>query len=132
MPGKADPKSSQIPLRTFNHEFDPAVVEGHPRIWDRFREQGRAFRSDAAPGDWSVWYLLGFEDVREAFQRSDLFSSRVILAFVEERDQMPWLPLTLDPPEHTKYRRLLNTWFTPSAAREMTPQIRARCVELIE
>jgi cytochrome P450 len=42
------------------------------------------------------------------------------------------IPLTLDSPEHQKYRRLLNPWFTEATAREMTPRIRERCVELIE
>jgi cytochrome P450 len=121
----------EIALRPgFNHENDADVVANHPDIWDRYREEGRVFRSDAA--SWAVWYLLGFEDVREAFQQHELFSSRVILAFTEAHEQMPWIPLTLDPPAHTTYRRLLNQWFTPTAAKEMTPQIRARCVELIE
>ena len=124
---------NEIPLRAkFNHDTDPTVLAEHPELWDRYREEARAFRSDAAPGSWTVWYLLGFDDVREAFQRSDLFSSRVILAFTPEQEQMAWLPLTLDPPEHTKYRRLLNTWFTPTSARDMTPQVRARAVELIQ
>jgi cytochrome P450 len=133
MPGESKKTGGSIPLRSkFNHELDPAVVEGHPEVWDRFRREGRAFRSDAAPGDWNVWYLTGFEDSREAFQRPEVFSNKVILAFIQESEQMPWIPITMDPPQHTKYRRLLNTWFTPTAAREMTPQIRARCVEVIE
>lgn len=129
---KIEDAARSVPLRKgFNHEFDPEVVRDHPAVWDRFRGEGRAFRTDAVE-QWRVWYLLGFEDVREAFQRPDLFSSRAVLAFTEEQDQMPWIPLTLDPPMHTKYRQILNPWFTPATAREMTPQIRARCVELIE
>ncbi|MGH7863532.1 MAG: hypothetical protein ACREQB_00975, partial [Candidatus Binataceae bacterium] len=121
-----------VPLRrNFNHELDPALVREHPDIWDRLRAASRAFRSDAA-GRWNVWYLLGFEEVREVFQNPDLFSSRVVLPFGEEKDQMPWIPLTLDPPEHQKYRRLLNPWFSQTAAKELTPRIRERCVELIE
>src|SRR5882724_892071 len=126
-----DPKAN-VPLRKgFQHEFDPDVVRDHPAIWDRFRKESRAFRTDAA-SQWNVWYLLGFEDVREAFQRSDLFSSRTVMAFAPVEDQMPWIPLTLDPPLHTKYRQILNPKFTPGTAREWTPQIRARAVELIE
>lgn len=133
MPDEAAKPAPEIPLRSkFNHEHDPEVVAHHPEIWDEFRREGRAFRSDAAPGDWTVWYLTGFEDNREAFQHPELFSNRIIMAFLPESEQMPWIPITMDPPEHTKYRRLLNTWFTPANARQMTSQIRARCVELIE
>src|SRR5437016_5371452 len=64
-----DAKRSEIPLRAkFNHDTDAAVLAEHPQIWDGYRQESRAFRSTAAPGDWTVWYLLGFEDVREAFQ----------------------------------------------------------------
>ena len=130
--GKTPEVTNPVPLRPgFNHEMDPTLVREHPAMWDKFREESRAFRSDAA-GGWNVWYLLGFEDVREAFQNPESFSSRVVLAFSEEKEQMPWIPLTLDPPEHQKYRRLLNPWFSQSAAKEITPRVRERCIELIE
>jgi len=129
--GKTQPPTNPVPLRPrFNHEIDPALMREYPALWDTFRADGRAFRSDAAR--WNVWYLMGFDDVREAFQRSDLFSSRTVIAFAEEKEQMPWIPLTLDPPEHQKYRRLLNPWFSETTAKEIAPRVRERCIELIE
>lgn len=123
--------TNSIPLLPrFNHETDARLVREYPAVWDGYRQQSRAFRSDAA--GWDVWYLLGFDEVREAFQRSDLFSSRVVIPFAPEKDQMPWIPLTLDPPEHQKYRRLLNPWFSEATAKEITPRVRERCIELIE
>ena len=123
--------ANSIPLLPrFNHETDARLVHEYPAVWDGYRQQSRAFRSDAA--GWDVWYLLGFDEVREAFQRSDLFSSRVVIPFAPEKDQMPWIPLTLDPPEHQKYRRLLNPWFSEATAKEITPRVRERCIELIE
>ena len=114
----------------FNHENDAAMVREYPAIWDTLRHDGHAFRGDAA--GWEIWYLLGFDDQREAFQKSDLFSSRVVSPFIEEKEQMAWIPLTLDPPEHQKYRRLLNPWFSEATAKEITPRVRERCIELIE
>ena len=129
--GKAPEVTQPVPLLSqFNHEGDPAMVREYPAVWDRLRQHGRAFGSDLA--GWNIWYLLGFDDAREAFQRSDLFSSRVVSPFVEAKQQMPWIPLTLDPPEHQKYRRLLNPWFSEMTAKEITPRVRERCIELIE
>jgi cytochrome P450 len=123
--------TNSIPLLSqFNHENDSALVREYPAVWDSLRQHGRAFRSDVT--GWNIWYLLGFDDQREAFQKSDLFSSRVVSPFVEEKAQMPWIPLTLDPPEHQKYRRLLNPWFSEATARELGPRVRERCIELIE
>jgi cytochrome P450 len=129
--GKAPDVTNPVPLFSrFSHEGDSAIVREYPAVWDKLRQHGSALRSDLA--GWNVWYLLGFDDAREAFQRSDLFSSRVVSPFVEAKDQMPWIPLTLDPPEHQKYRRLLNPWFSEATAADTTPRVRERCVELIE
>jgi cytochrome P450 len=129
--GKAPDVTNPVPLLSrFNHEGDSTIVCEYPAVWDKLRQHGSALRSDLA--GWNVWYLLGFDDAREAFQRSDLFSSRVVSPFVEAKDQMPWIPLTLDPPEHQKYRRLLNPWFSEATAEDTTPRVRERCVELIE
>jgi cytochrome P450 len=106
------------------------MVRQYPAIWGILRRDSNVFRGEAA--GWKVWYLLGFDDQREAFQKSDIFSSRVVSPFIEEKDQPPWIPLTLDPPEHQKYRRLLNPWFSEATAKEIMPRVRERCVELIE
>ena len=113
--GNARVVANQAQLRPkFNHETDPTMVREYPAFWDTLRKQDDAFRSDAAA--WNVWYLLGFDEVREAFQRSDLLSSHIVIPFAEEKEQMPWIPLTLDPPEHQKPTRILYRRFCrPSA-----------------
>lgn len=58
-------------LPQFNHEIDPNLVREYPALWDTLRHQSRVFRSDVT--GWNIWYLLGFDEMREAFQRSDLF-----------------------------------------------------------
>ena len=129
--GKASEASNPVPqFPHFNHENDAAMTREYPAIWDTLRHESKVFGGNAA--GWKVWYLLGFDDQREAFQKSDIFSSRVVSPFIEEKDQPPWIPLTLDPPEHQKYRRLLNPWFSEATAKDITPRVRERCVELIE
>jgi len=129
--GKTSEGERAVPLFPyFNRENEPTLALEYPAIWDALRHDSRAYRSDT-PG-WKIWYLLGFEDQREAFQKSDIFSSRVVSPIIDQKDQPPWIPLTLDPPEHQKYRRLLNPWFTETTAKEITPRVRERCIELIE
>jgi hypothetical protein len=41
-------------------------------------------------------------------------------------------PINLDPPEHTKYRRILQPIFTPLAVRRFAPQADALCHRLID
>jgi cytochrome P450 len=128
---KTSEPSNPVPLFPhFNHENDSAMSREYPAIWDVLRHDSNVFRGDAS--GWKVWYLLGFDDQREAFQKSDIFSSRVVSPFIQEKDQPPWIPLTLDPPEHQKYRRLLNPWFSEATAKEIAPRVRERCVELVE
>ena len=74
--------SNSVPLFPhFNHENDAAMVREYPAIWDILRHDSNVFRGDAA--GWKVWYLLGFDNQREAFQKSDIFSSRVVSPFIE-------------------------------------------------
>jgi cytochrome P450 len=42
------------------------------------------------------------------------------------------LPEELDPPEHGKYRRLLNASLSPDAVAKLEPEIRERCAALID
>jgi len=80
-------KRDEIPLRHgFNHEHDPLIVEGHPDVWDRLRRETPVFRSDAAPGDWNVWYLTGFDHPgATAVLRTD--GGPAYTLFVEPRDR---------------------------------------------
>lgn len=117
----------------FDHATDPALLRGHPVEWDRLREDSRAFRSDAAKqhgNTWDNWYLLRFDDVYEAFQRHDLFSSRQTLYLVEDAHR--WIPNEVDPPEHTRYRTALNPMFSPKAIGALEPEIRSLAASLVD
>jgi cytochrome P450 len=119
-----------VPLKAgFDHMVDAALRQHHHREWDRLREEHRAFASDRAPG-WTVWFLLRHDDIHAALQQPDLFSSRSVVPFSDEPHQ--WIPEELDPPEHTKYRQLLNPLFAPGKVERMEPWIRAFCASLIE
>jgi cytochrome P450 len=79
----------------------------------------------------SRWYLLGYEQMKEALQDPALFSSRDT-AEAFGRASFELIPGELDPPEHRRYRQLLNPAFAPGAIKVLEPAIRQVCNELID
>ncbi|MDL4815079.1 cytochrome P450 [Actinomadura opuntiae] len=113
-------------------DFDPF---GEPRpagtthaMLDELREQCPAFHSPAAHG---FWVLTRYADILAAYQDTASHSSRAI-AVIDQNPSYQWIPVMLDPPEHTTWRRLLRPLFTPARAAAMEDAIRRRCVELID
>jgi cytochrome P450 len=119
-----------VPLRSgFDHATSPQLVSGSFDGWTRLRGESPAFRSNIA-GSYDLWYLLRYDDIRAALQDPELFSSRSVQYLGDSPSRM--LPEELDPPEHAKYRRLLNEPLSPSAVRAREPQLRAFCAALID
>lgn len=79
------------------------------------------------------WTISRGEDVRYVLQHPELFSSQGIAGFSMFLGQSwPLIPLELDPPEHTKYRTLLNGIFSPAKIKALEEGVRARAVSLID
>jgi cytochrome P450 len=61
--------------------------------------------------------------MREALQSNELFSSEATMV-TDPDPAYRLLPLNLNPPEHMKYRRLLNEWFLPAGVDKRLPLMR--------
>ena len=74
-------------------------------------------------------YLSRYEDVFWAMRHPEYFSS-------ENEDmkigEQPLIPLQVDPPRHTQYRRLLNPRFVPREIEKLEPDVRALVRELLD
>lgn len=80
-----------------------------------------------------AWVVTRYEDIRRVYEDNDLFSTEGVAQFqVLAGETWPSIPLGIDPPDHAKYRRFLNPWFTPVAMRDMEPKIRAVIGEMID
>lgn len=121
-------------VREFSIDFRGPLDEVFPRF-DALRDEGRVLwattTSGGQPGPWGevpgVWIFTDGDDVRHALQQPDLFSNQVMA------DGAPvMIPEFLDPPEHTRYRRLLNPLFSPTIVHAMEASIRTRMVNLID
>ena len=77
--------------------------ESRLRIWGTLIYDYLCLR-DACRADYDI--------ILDGLQHPELFSNSVL---VPEDPDPPykWIPVMLDPPEHTKWRQLLAAWFSP-------------------
>jgi cytochrome P450 len=67
-------------------------------------------------------YLSRYDDVLWALRHPEIFSSAVDALSIGQ--EQPLIPLQVDPPEHTRYRRLLNPEFVPRKIAELESDVR--------
>ena len=113
----ADPRMSQCPFAA------TASLHGKDRVfWN--------------PTNWQfggAWVLTTAEDIRFVLSSPDLFTNKGeagFSGFVGESWDL--IPLELDPPDHTKFRKLLNPLLAPPVVAKMTPGIKARAAALVD
>jgi cytochrome P450 len=75
-----------------------------------------------------AWFFTQAEDIRAALANPTVFSSQL-----GGPDGLPMMiPIFMDPPDHTRYRRLLNPLFSPGVVATMEDDVRQRIRHLIE
>ena len=87
--------------------------------------RSRARPACSASGVW----LTRYEDVMWAFKHPEVFSSQDV---VKIGNEVPLIPLSVDPPDHAKYRRLLDPQFSPKKMAELEPEMRKLVDEVID
>jgi cytochrome P450 len=111
----------------FLSEAEPVLTNF--RQLDSFQDRARpALRSTEAQG---YWVITEHEAILEGMQHPELFSSRVIVP-IEPDPPYKWVPIMLDPPEHTKWRRLLGGFFSPGRVERLEEHQRQFARDLIE
>ena len=100
----------------------------HWKELDALREQHRFFWNTYGSG---YWVLTRYDDIKEASHQPDIFSNHSIVA-TDPEPAYRFLPSFLDPPQHIKYRRLMNWWFAPAAVQKIAPEITRHARETIE
>ena len=81
---------------------------------------------------YGTWVIVRAEDQRRVLQDAETFSSRRKLFEKALGEDLPTIPLEIDPPEHGAYRSLLNPLLSPKRVMALDSAVRARAVELIE
>lgn len=80
-----------------------------------------------------AWVVTRYNMVREVYQDAETFSSQQISpAAALLGDEWQLIPVSLDPPEHGKYRTIVNPIFSPTRIAELEGGVRETCIELVE
>lgn len=106
--------------------FDSAVANDPHPTYREMRSSCPVARGDL--GGTPVALISRYDDVASALRKPEHFTSAGVLGLGEQ----PLLPLEVDPPEHTDYRRMLNPQFTPKAVAQLEPEIRRIVRELLD
>jgi cytochrome P450 len=92
--------------------------------WAALRDMGPVVLVDE-------WYCLTRrDDVLHALRTPEVYSSRK--AFDMLGSPLPLVPIAFDPPEQTRFRKILQPFFSPHTLSVMLPDLQAQAVEMID
>ncbi len=91
--------------------------------WKSLRDAGPVVFMNGA------YYLTRREDVLDALSKPNLFSAQ--LALQPPGSPVPVLPSAFDPPEHTRYRKILQPHFSPHAMSRYRSVMELHATEMI-
>lgn len=115
-----------IDINVFTSELDDPFLAGA-----RLHDGPDIFWATMAANGHPGWVLTRYALVQEAYADPGHFSSeRSDLAILGVNWKLN--PLEFDPPEHHKYRSILNPLFSPRAVRALDEPVKAVCSALID
>ncbi|MHB8466267.1 MAG: cytochrome P450 [Acidimicrobiales bacterium] len=92
--------------------------------WAYVRAAGAVFEADDG------WYLTSAEAVQYAQRHPEVFSSA--RAFDSLGSPLPLIPIAMDPPQHVRYRRVLDPMLAPRVINAMEDELRRHLVVLVD
>jgi cytochrome P450 len=118
------PHMTEIAVNGTANINDLPFAEDRSRAWRELREAGEAVTS----GEEIV--LTSASAVEFAAKKPEIFSSA--RAFDRLGSPVPLVPIAIDPPDHTRFRRMLDPFFSPKKMAEREPELRRQAGELID
>jgi cytochrome P450 len=109
-------------MPTGQFDLDPAKPQA---IYDMLREHSPILRTDLGGT-----MIARHEDVEFALRNADVFSSD--MDAISIGNVRPLIPLQINPPEHVKYRRLLDPLFAPKQVALLENDVRKLSNQLID
>ncbi|MEJ5975159.1 cytochrome P450 [Novosphingobium sp. PS1R-30] len=140
---EAVPVPAHVPPQAvydFDMRHDPGLLANpHERVREMLREAPPVFWT---PRNGGRWIAIGHPEIFQASRDTETFSSglmpreqmaAMMAMMPKDMPRIPQAtPITLDPPEHGKFRGPLQKTFSPRAAMNQIEEIRALCDELID
>jgi len=109
--------------------IDPAFIADPYPVYARMRESCPVARAERFGG---YWVISRYADVREAARRPEVFSSQGGIVIPPAGNPMPFIPIELDPPEHSQYRQPMQSWFSARRMLELEDDIRQMVTERLD
>jgi cytochrome P450 len=104
------------------HAFMAGLHETQPRI---FFSTGQHTRG--------AWMLTHYDDAYFVLRHPEIFTTAGATPFPRDPDNyFYFIPLEIDPPDHRKYRSILDPMFSPKAIAQMEGNLRERANKLID
>ncbi|MGV0792729.1 cytochrome P450 [Mycolicibacterium sp. XJ1819] len=100
------------------------VVANRTLGWRMLREAGPVVYAED-----DFYYLTRRDDVLAALRNPQVFSSK--RAFDNMGSPLPLVPIAFDPPEHTRYRKILQPFFSPAILGDMLPALERQASDII-
>ena len=114
-------------VRNFNM-WDTSYDANPYPVLSRLQAECPVARSEALGG---YWFVTSYEGVHDVFSNPAVFSSRNLTVPPLE-EPLVLIPETIDPPEHTAYRRIFTPLFSPARMRLLEESARATARSLME
>ncbi|MGE0878674.1 MAG: cytochrome P450 [Acidimicrobiia bacterium] len=113
-------------MTTTDFDYATAPMQ-HDRAqgWKFVRSYGEVFQ--AVDG---VFYLTSPDAVSTALKNPETFASGPAFAFLGS--PVPLVPLAIDPPEHRRFRKVLDPLFAPRVINAIEDQLRAQMAALVD
>ena len=109
--------------------FDPSVANDPHAAYARLRSECPVSRGKGWSGHPHV-IVSRYEDVLWSLKHPEVFSSAPDAIDIGQEQKL--IPLQVDPPDHAKYRRLLDPEFAPKRMAALEPSVRLLVNELID
>lgn len=104
------------------HGFMASLHDTHPPIFYSLMEHAE-----------DTWVVTGHGDCLNILRDHEVFTTRGSFQFPRDPDNyFEFIPIEIEPPEHRKYRAILDPLFTPRAIAQMELQMRSLASGLID
>ena len=113
------------------YELD-GIENGYHEAWVALQQAEGMHKLVWTPLTGGHWIAMDGQLVREIYEDYDRFSSEVIFLPKEAGEKYAMVPTTMNPPEHTPYRKLLVSALNPARIREMEGFVRQASADIIE
>ena len=109
--------------------IDPGASDDPAPAYARLRNECPVARTPGLTGDMTVW-ISTYDDALWTLKHPEVFSSGAEAVDIGQSHDL--IPLQVDPPLHTKYRRFLAEWFNSRAIAPLEPEVRKLVNELLD